>query len=102
VTSPDLNEHRVLIDACLKLRVPFLWLGPGTLLISPIGIQRVIAEVRSCGADILGLEGFELDTFEVHPRLDLIFDSSVVGRPDPATLVAGWGVDVWVEVSLRH
>jgi hypothetical protein len=96
MNSRDLNEHRVLIDACLKLRVPFLWLSPGTLLISPAGIQKVLVEVRSCGADILGLEGFELGTFEVHPRVDLIFDSSFVGRPDPATLV-----DVWVGVSLR-
>lgn len=101
MNESDLSRHRVLIDACLRLGVPFFWQGPGTLLISRRGAPAVIADVLDSGHRVLGYEGFELNGVEIHPRLDLIYDAK--RRPDilnPVDLVAQWPEDVWVDVVL--
>src|SRR5438552_8843489 len=100
--SIDLTAHRVLIEACLKKRVAFFWRGPGTLLIASPGIQDVLREVMAQGNDVLGLEGFELESSDIHPRLDLIYDAS--RRPDildPSSVVATWSGEIWVGVTLK-
>src|SRR5438093_8482033 len=101
MTSPEngLHEHRVLIDACLRNRVPFWWRDPGTLLISVTGIAAVRRDVLTSGWKVIGLEGFELEGSDIHPRLDLIFDSD--RRPDVtdvAAVVERWPREIWVDV----
>jgi hypothetical protein len=97
----DLVAHRALIAACLKHNVPFYWRGSGTLLIAGTGIRAVLQEVRTEGHKILGLEGFELESSVIHPRLDLIFDASRLPVTiDPILVAADWPGDVWVDVSL--
>lgn len=95
-----LEPHRLLIDACLKHDVPFWWQGGGTLLISGRGVRTVIEDVETFGAKVIGLEGFELESMTVHPRLDLIYDASVAPRSGPAAVAAEWGSEVWVDVTL--
>jgi hypothetical protein len=54
------------------------------------------------GSDRSRIRGLELESTEIHPRLDLIFDASV--RPevrDPLTAILQWPADVWVDVALR-
>ena len=100
--SGDLAAHRVLIDACLRLRVPFAWHGPGTLLIPSSSVGVVIADVTSQGYAVTGIEGFDVDP-RIHPRLDLIIDNTA-GHPYrvPEIEVPAWGDVVWVDVSLAR
>jgi hypothetical protein len=102
IDSPvgDLIEHRALIAACLRHRVPFFWRGPGTMLIASPGIEAVFAEVTSQGFEILGIEGFKVDP-AVRPQLDMIVDNTA-GHPhrDPATTARSWGDDIWIDVAL--
>lgn len=93
-------EHRILIDACLRNGVPFLWRGPGTMLIEGSGIRAVLEDVGASGADILGLEGFEVENLAIRPRLDLIFDVAAGFGRKPQDVVTSWGADVWVDVTL--
>ena len=96
------EEQRSIIDACLARNVPFIWKGPGTLLVAGAGASEVVAELRSSGHAILGLEAFEVPSTEVRPRLDLIFDASL--RPDvddPSTVLDEWGQEIWVDIALR-
>jgi hypothetical protein len=74
----DLTRHRLLIEACLRHRVRFFWRSPGTLLIDGRGIRAVIDDLQSTGQVVIGLEGFELESTIIHPRIDLIFDALVV------------------------
>ena len=97
--SAPFDYQRVLIDACLRHRVPFFWRGPGTMLISIKGASPVLRDVTARGYPMLGVEGFELDGTVIHPRLDLIFDAE--SRPDvsdPVAVLAGWPDDVWIDV----
>lgn len=98
-----MDGQRVLIEACLKLGIPFFWRTPGTMLISGKGIRSVLKEVAAQGHKILGLEAFELESTDIHPRLDLIFDAS--RRPeidDPSTIAADWPKDLWIDVTLAE
>ena len=96
-----LEAHRLLIDWCLSLGVPFFWFGPGTLLISGRGAVEVIRSIESAGERVIGIEGFELESSDVHPRLDLIFDASLTDLDTNASFVAEeWGAGVWLEVVL--
>jgi hypothetical protein len=95
----SLKDHRLLIDACLKHNVSFWWHGPGLLLISGEGIRKIVSEVTALGVRVIGLEGFELESTVIHPRLDRIFDSDV-SNVEPVSLLATWGDDIWVDVTL--
>ncbi len=101
MTDDTSTSQRLLIDACLRRSVPFFWRGPGTLLIAGTGVQAVLRDVANAGARVLGVEGFELESTEIHPRIDLIFTSSRRPHEDPASVVATWGDDVWVDITLR-
>lgn len=93
--------QRLLIDACLRHRVPFFWRGPGALLIRQDGIVDVLQTVLASGeVRLLGLEGFELDGSAVNPRIDLIFDAERTPSEDPYAVVAAWGGDVWVDATV--
>lgn len=99
VTVP--SEHRVLIDLCLQHLVQFFWQGPGLLLISRRGISIVLDDLSQRGIPVLGLEGFELDGKEVHPRLDLIFDADrIPGFPTAQEAIETWPEDVWIDVTI--
>lgn len=103
MTAGDRLPHeaqRVLIDTCLRHGVPFWWHGPGTLLISGAGVRAVIEGVESSGEKVIGLEGFELESTVIHPRLDLIYDASVAPRGGATSVAVGWGEDIWVDVTL--
>jgi hypothetical protein len=95
------DEHRFLIDVCLQQLVYFFWQGPGLLLISGKGIAKVLCDLADRGVHVVGLEGFELDGGEVHPRLDLIFDADrLPGFPTPLEAIETWPDEVWVDVTL--
>jgi len=94
------DSQRQLIDACLRLGVPFWWQGPGTLLISARGVGAVIEDVESSGMRVVGLEGFELTSPDIHPRLDLIYDARAAPGSGAAAVVADWDASVWVDVAL--
>lgn len=95
-----LDAHRRLIGVCLREGVPFWWQGPGTLLISGVGLPVVLDALQSAGERVLGLEGFELENATIRPRLDLIYDESVAARGGASAVAAEWGDDVWVDVTL--
>jgi hypothetical protein len=98
--AQNLDHHRALIEACLRLGVYFTWRGPGALLIAQPGAKGVLDDVVGKGYRVLGYDGFELDGADIHPRLDLIYDAE--RRPDisdPAAVVEGWP-PVWVDVVL--
>jgi hypothetical protein len=95
------NEHRLLIDLCLRHLVNFFWLGPGLLLISRKGVALVLEDLADRGIRVVGLEGFDLDGKDVHPRLDLIFDADrLPGFPAPQEAIETWPEDVWVDVTI--
>jgi hypothetical protein len=95
------QRHRILIDICLANLVPFLWQGPGLLLIDRAGLGSVLAELDRRNIRVLGLDGFELDGAVVHPRLDLIYDADrVPGFPSPEEVIETWPDDVWVDVTI--
>jgi hypothetical protein len=97
------NEHRLLIDICLQHVVQFFWRGPGLLLISPKGIARVLSDLDDRGIRVVGLEGFELDGEDVHPRLDLIFDADrLPGFPTALEVIKTWPGDAWVDVTIAN
>lgn len=97
------SEHRLLIDICLQHLVQFFWQGPGLLLISRKGVALVLADLADRGIRVVGLEGFELDGKEVHPRLDLVFDADrLPGFPTPLEAIEAWPDDVWVDVTIAN
>lgn len=106
VSQDPLWAHRLLIEACLRHRVPFFWRGPGALLIAADGIATILNDVLAIGnVTLLGLEGFELDGRYVRPRLDLIYDAERTPSRDPLLAAADWDDGVWVDVTLgsgRH
>lgn len=53
------------------------------------------------GFEVLGLEGFDLESQVIRPRLDLIRDFSLHGG-DPLSTVADFGSDVWIDVTLKR
>lgn len=96
-------EHRLLIELCLQLEVAFLWFGHGLLIIDRKGLACVLATLDKQAAEVVGLDGFELDGRDVHPRLDLIYDSArLPGFPSPAEVIQTWPEDVWVDVTIGH
>lgn len=101
-TDDDLRQHRAIIAACLRHRVPFVWHGPGTLLIASDSIGAVIADLTEQGFRVLGVEGFDIDS-TVRPRLDLIIDNTA-GHPfrEPVSTAKTWGSDVWLDITLDH
>lgn len=103
MTQPGATKaQRLLIEACLDNGVPFFWYGPGTLLIERSGLDVILPVVDAAGATVLGFDGFELESTDIHPRLDLIFDAAA--RPevrDPLSAILDWPADVWVDVALR-
>lgn len=99
-TDDDLPQHRAIIAACLRHRIPFVWRGPGALLIAAESVEAVIAEVTEQGFRVLGVEGFDIDP-TIRPRLDLIIDNTA-GHPfrDPVATTETWGKDVWIDITL--
>ena len=93
--------ERTLIDACFASGVPFLWRGPGSLLIAQTGVIEVTRSLTAAGLVVLGFEGFELDGAAIHPRIDLIFDTARRPNADALTVLAGWPPDVWIDVTVR-
>ena len=89
-TSRPLDNPRRLIDVCLRVGVPFWWQGPGPLLISGSELPAVLDALESAGQQVLGLEGFELESTAVHLRLDPTYDASIAARDGPAVVAAGW------------
>jgi hypothetical protein len=95
-------SQRLLIEACLDKGVSFFWRGPGTLLIERSGLEAILPVVEAAGATVLGFDGFEMESTDIHPRLDLIFDASALpGVRDPLSAILEWPADVWVDVALR-
>ena len=94
--------QRLLIGACLDNGVPFFWRGPGTLLIARSGLDAILSAVKAAGATVLGFDGFEMESTDIHPRLDLIFDAAVrQDVRDPLSAIVEWPADVWVDVALQ-
>lgn len=101
-SGESLGAHRVLIEACLKHGIAFWWQGPGALLIARDNIPTVLREVTAQGYQVLGLEGFEVESTAIHPRLDLIFDASRrVEISDPSQIAMTWPSNVWIDVTLK-
>lgn len=96
----DYRAHLLLVEACLRLRVPFYWTGPGALLIAGNGLGRVLHLLAEQGTSVIGLEAFELTLPEMHPRLDLIYDADRSPGTDAQSISAGWPSDVWVDIVL--
>jgi hypothetical protein len=98
--ADDLEDHRLIIDSCLRHGIPFTWHGRGTLLIHSRGVPVVTADVIRAGYRILGLEGFDVDP-RIRPRLDLIFDNSSSPEfRDPIGAEGLWTDDVWVDLTI--
>ncbi len=95
-----LARQRRLIDACLKHQVAFRWDDPGTFLISAKGLDAVLDEVMRDGYQVLGLDGFELESTIIHPRFDLIYSP----RPDedPRAVLKDWPSDIWIDAQIRR
>ncbi|TFC02312.1 hypothetical protein [Cryobacterium sp. MDB2-33-2] len=96
------RPQRLLVEACLDNGIPFFWRGPGTLLIAGAGMNALLPAVADAGASVIGLEGFEMASTEIHPPIDLIFDAQ--RRPDVLDLtsaIAHWPTDIWIDVTLR-
>ena len=95
------DTQRLLIEICLDHLTPFFWQSPGLMLISRRGVARVMADLEQRGIRILGLEGFELDGAELHPRLDLIYDADrLPGFPSPGDFISTWSKDVWIDITI--
>jgi hypothetical protein len=61
----------------------------------------VLSDLASRGIPVVGMEAFEIDGADVHPRLDLIFDADrLPGFPAAQDAVAVWPTNVWVDVAL--
>jgi hypothetical protein len=61
----------------------------------------ILDELEARGNVVIGLEGFELDGTNVHPRLDLVYDADrLPGFPTAREAVDLWPSDVWVDVTL--
>jgi hypothetical protein len=94
-------DQRLLIDLCLSLGVPFFWQGPGLLLITRRGLDAILSALAGRGVPVVGLDAFQLDGADAHPRLDLIFDvDRLPGFPAVHDAIAVWPDDVWVDVTL--
>jgi hypothetical protein len=98
--SRESAAQLILAEACIHLDVPFLWQGSGTMLISKPGVEDVIRLVLARGHRILGVEGFEVGSIELHPRLDQIFDSERSDGLDPIEVLARWDSEIWVDITL--
>jgi hypothetical protein len=103
MTRPGATQsQRLLIGACLDKGVPFFWQSPGTLLIEGSGLGAILPVITGAGAIVLGFEGFELESTDIHPRLDLIFDATTGQEvTDPLSAISEWPTEVWVDVALR-
>lgn len=101
-TSPEVsNQHRLLIGMCLHHRIPFYWQGPGLLLISRRRLDYLLKNIKKRGWEVIGLDAFELDGVDIHPRLDLIFDCDrLPGFPSAEETIAVWPEDLWVDVAI--
>jgi hypothetical protein len=95
-----LQEQRFLVEACFELRVPFVWLSPGTFLIRSSGVPSVIGLAEKAGWRVLGLDGFELEGDVVRPRLDLIFDAERTPDRSPVEVAESWGSNVWIDLTI--
>lgn len=94
------KNQRRLVAACLDLGVPFWWRGAGNLLIPNHALRFVIESLEAAGAQVVGLEGFDLESGVIHPRLDLIYDRATAGARSALDIADGWGSEVWVDVTL--
>ena len=95
------REERLLMELCLEHVVYFVWQGPGLLRIDRTGLDVILNDIVGRGIPILGLEGFELNGKEVHPRLDLIFDADRVPAFPPALeAFQTWPEEIWVNVTI--
>ena len=71
-------------------------------MIAGSGIGVVIETVQAEGYTVIGLEGFDLDSTMIQPRLDMIFDVARAPINEPVAVAAEWGVDVWVDVVMKR
>lgn len=97
----DNRAHLATAEVCMQLGVPFFWRGPGTMLVAGSGLADVLRELGARGHQVIGLEGFDMVSPKIHPRLDLIFDADRPKNPDARTFSAGWPTDVWVDIALH-
>jgi len=95
------ESQRVVIEACLRNGVPFWWRGRGTLLVNGDGVPSVLADIEARGETVIGLEGFELESTIIHPRIDLIYDADTAMRGGAVAVATEWGPDVWLDVTLQ-
>jgi hypothetical protein len=105
MTAPDWHDvparQRRIIDLCFRLKVDFIWRGISELLVSQPGVERLLEALTSEGLSVLGLEGFNIDSEGLHPRLDLIYDADRAPTDWSVTAVAAlWPPDVWIEIVL--
>jgi len=94
--------HRRIIEVCLRLEVGFWWRDRGTFLISGEGAQRVVTELVAQGERVIGLDGFELESYFISPRLDRIFDADRAPASDPVAVLGSWDERMWVHVQLAR
>ena len=96
-------SQELLMDICVAHATSFLWGGPSELLICRDGINAVLADLTDRGTAILGMEGFELEGSDLHPRLDLIYDADrLPGFPSPADFIATWPKDIWIDITIAQ
>ena len=95
------DSQRVVMEACLRNGVPFWWRGRGTLLVAGEGAPGVLTDIESLGETVIGLEGFELGSTIIHPRIDLIYDRDTAIRGGAVAVATEWGPDVWLDVTVQ-
>jgi hypothetical protein len=96
--KPTTNQL-LIIQACLRIGVPFFWRSPGTLLVEQSGVDEVVKDVIHQGRKLLGFEGFRMDP-SIWPQLDCIL--SVDTRDDFDDVLArvrSWNQDIWVDMT---
>jgi hypothetical protein len=96
----DYRAALAIAEACMRLRVPFYWRSPGTMLIAGTGLGDVLQILAEQGLPAIGLEGFEMVPPDITPRLDLIYDAERSGS-DARTFSAEWPSHVWVDIVLE-
>lgn len=98
---PATEQQRLIVNACLSHGVQAFWQTQGTLLVEKAGIAEIMPELLAAGVKVLGFEGFEMESTDIHPRIDLIFVSGSRPDVDPVVGIAEWADDIWVDIALE-
>lgn len=69
------------------------------MLVDGAHIVEVLHRLNQEGHRVLGLEAFEMESRDIHPRIDLIYDADR-SPGTAAEFSAEWPPDVWVDIVL--